>query len=187
MKVLSNQQFWLALMRSVIFSTLSVIISTSLGMAMALVLNRSFGANVGCARRSCCPWWATPVATSLVLDDDVQSDAGHPELSARLVGLPPSLWVADTNLVILCVVLVDVWHSSPIAMIVLLAGLRSLPREPVDIGDDRRRNAAADLPADHAADAEAVLVVVLIFRTIDFTEGLRHHLGHHGGRAGHQL
>lgn len=166
-KVLSNQQFWLALMRSVIFSTLSVIISTSLGMAMALVLNRSFRGERWVRTAFLLPMVATPVATSLVWMMMFNPTLGILNYLLGLVGLPPSLWVADTNLVILCVVLVDVWHSSPFAMIVLLAGLRSLPREPVESAMIDGATRLQIFRLITLPMLKPVLVVVLIFRTID--------------------
>ena len=166
-KVLSTQQFWLALMRSVVFSTLSVIISTSLGMAMALVLNRSFRGERWVRTAFLLPMVATPVATSLVWMMMFNPTLGILNYLLSLVGLPPSLWVADTSLVILCVVMVDVWHSSPFAMIVLLAGLRSLPREPVESAMIDGATRLQIFRLITLPMLKPVLVVVLIFRTID--------------------
>ena len=40
--------------------------------------------------------------------------------------------MADPRLAIPSIVLVDVWHFAPFAMLILLAGLRSLPPEPFE-------------------------------------------------------
>ena len=75
--------------------------------------------------------------------------------------------MADPQLVIPSLVLVDIWHFAPFAMLILLAGLRSLPREPFESAmiDGASRwqmfwKIAVPL-------LRPVLVVVLIFRTID--------------------
>jgi multiple sugar transport system permease protein len=84
-----------------------------------------------------------------------------------LVGLPPSLWVADPKLVIACLVMVDVWHSAPFAMIVLLAGLRSLPREPIESAMIDGASRLQIFRLITLPMLRPVLVVVLMFRTID--------------------
>ena len=63
--------------------------------------------------------------------------------------------------------LVDVWHFAPFAMLILLAGLRSLPREPFESAmiDGATRWQIfwrITMPL-----LKPVLVVVLMFRTID--------------------
>jgi len=113
------------------------------------------------------PMVATPVATSLVWMMMFNPTQGILNYLLSLFGLPPSLWVADTSLVILCVVLVDVWHSSPFAMIVLLAGLRSLPREPVESAMIDGATRLQIFRLITLPMLKPVLVVVLIFRTID--------------------
>lgn len=77
------------------------------------------------------------------------------------------MWVADPRLAIPCIVLVDIWHSAPFAMLILLAGLRSLPPEPfwsamIDGASRWQIFWRITVPLLHP-----VLVVVLIFRTID--------------------
>jgi multiple sugar transport system permease protein len=59
------------------------------------------------------PMVATPVATSLVWMMMFNPTLGILNYVLQLIGLPPSLWVADPKLVIPCIVLVDVWHSAP--------------------------------------------------------------------------
>ena len=41
-RVLTSEQFWAAVTRAAGFTSLSVVVSTALGMAMAIILNRDF-------------------------------------------------------------------------------------------------------------------------------------------------
>lgn len=166
-KALSSPQFWNAFLRTFLFTGLSVVVSTTLGMVMAVILNRDFRGARWARTAFLLPMVATPVATSLVWMMMFNPTLGILNYILQLVGLPPSLWVADPQLVVASIVLVDVWHSSPFAMIVLLAGLRSLPREPIESAmiDGATRwqiFRLVTLPM-----LKPVLVVVLIFRTID--------------------
>ena len=55
---------------------------------------------------------------------------------------------------IVAVVLVEVWHNTPFMMLVLLAGLQSIPTGALRGGQSRRRQRLAALLVDHAAAAQ---------------------------------
>ena len=67
----------------------------------------------------------------------------HPELSRQLLGFTDFKWASDPSTALFTVVLVDIWVYTPFIMILLLAGLRSLPTAAVRGGGARRRAAAA--------------------------------------------
>ena len=48
------------------------------------------------------------------------------------VGLPPQLWLTDPSTAMLSVVLIDTWLFTPLATIILLAGLQSVPEETIE-------------------------------------------------------
>ena len=164
---LTNERFWDAAGRTFYFTALSVAGSIVLGMVMALILDRDFRGARWARTAFLLPMVATPVATSLVWMMMFNPTLGVLNYFLALVGLPPSLWVADPRLAIPSIVLVDVWHFAPFAMLVLLAGLRSLPLEPfesamIDGASRWQIFWRITLPL-----LQPVLVVVLMFRTID--------------------
>ena len=164
---LGNARFWAALLRTGYFTILSVAGSIVLGMAMALILNREFRGVRWARTAFILPMVATPVATSLVWMMMFNPTLGVLNYLLSLVGLPPSLWVADPVLVIPSLVLVDVWHFAPFAMLILLAGLRSLPREPFELAMIDGASRPQIFVRITIPLLAPVLVVVLIFRTID--------------------
>jgi multiple sugar transport system permease protein len=165
--LLAAERFWNALGRTLGFTVLSVSASIVLGMVMALILNRDFR-GVRWARTLCLlPMVATPVATSLVWMMMFNPTLGVLNYLLGRVGLPPSLWVASPTLVIPSIVMVDVWHFAPFAGLILLAGLKSLPVEPFESAmiDGASRWQVfwrVSLPL-----LRPILIVVLMFRTID--------------------
>ncbi len=167
LSVFTSGRFWDALGRTVYFTVLSVTGSIVLGMVIALVLNRNFRGVRWARTAFLLPMVATPVATSLVWMMMFNPTLGVLNYFLRLVGLPPSLWVADARLAIPTIVMVDVWHFAPFAMLILLAGLRSLPLEPfesamIDGASRWQIFTRITLPL-----LRPVLVIVLMFRTID--------------------
>jgi hypothetical protein len=67
------------------------------------------------------------------VDDDVPPATGRAELPA-VVGRAclPSLWVYSPQWVIPSLVLVEVWHWTPLVMLIVLGGLAALPTEPYE-------------------------------------------------------
>ena len=61
----------------------------------------------------------------------------HPQLGVlnyllSTVGLPPQLWVYSPQTVIPSLVLIEVWHWTPLVMLIVLGGLAAAPTEPYD-------------------------------------------------------
>jgi multiple sugar transport system permease protein len=164
---LGNQHFWDAFARTFWFAALSVTGSIVLGMIMALILNRDFRGARWTRTAFLLPMVATPVATSLVWMMMFNPTLGVLNYLLGLIGLPPSLWVADPRLAIPSIVLVDIWHFAPFAMLILLAGLRSLPREPFESAMIDGASRWQIFWRVTVPLLQPVLVVVLIFRTID--------------------
>jgi len=164
---LTNERFWDAFGRTFYFTALSVTGSIVLGMVMALILNRDFRGARWARTAFLLPMVATPVATSLVWMMMFNPTLGVLNYFLALVGLPPSLWVADPRLAIPSIVLVDVWHFAPFAMLILLAGLRSLPLEPFESAMIDGASRWQIFWRITVPLLQPVLVVVLMFRTID--------------------
>jgi multiple sugar transport system permease protein len=165
--VLASERFWDAFGRTLAFTALSVAASVIVGMVMALVLNRDFRGARWARTAFLLPMVATPVATSLVWMMMFNPTLGVLNYFLRLVGLPPSLWVADPRLAIPSIVLVDVWHFAPFAGLILLAGLRSLPVEPFESAMIDGASRVQIFRHITLPLLRPVLLVVLMFRTID--------------------
>ena len=61
----------------------------------------------------------------------------HPQLGVlnyllSLVGIGPSEWVFNPDTVIPTLVMVEVWHWTPLVMLIVLGGLAGLPKEPYE-------------------------------------------------------
>jgi multiple sugar transport system permease protein len=75
---------------------------------------------------------ATPVAIALVWTMMFHPQLGVLNYLLKLAGIPPQLWVYSQNTVIPALVLVDVWHWTPLVMLICLGGLAALPQEPYE-------------------------------------------------------
>jgi multiple sugar transport system permease protein len=164
---LTNQRFWDAFGRTMYFTVLSVAGSIVLGMVMALILNREFRGARWARTAFLLPMVATPVATSLVWMMMFNPTLGVLNYFLGLIGLPPSVWVADPDMVIPSLVIVDIWHFAPFAMLILLAGLRSLPSEPFESAMMDGASRWQSFWRITVPLLQPMLFVVVIFRVID--------------------
>jgi len=114
------------------FTLLSVVIPVFLGTAAALVFHREFPARGLLRTIFVMPMMATPVAVALVWKMMFHPQLGVLNYLLSLVGIPPSAWVFSPDTVIPTLVMVEVWHWTPLVMLIVLGGLAGLPREPYE-------------------------------------------------------
>jgi multiple sugar transport system permease protein len=84
-----------------------------------------------------------------------------------LIGQPPSLWVADQNLALVCLVAVDTWIHTPLVMLIVLAGLSALPTDPYESAVIDGANAAQLLWHITLPLLRPTVMVAILFRSID--------------------
>ncbi len=104
----------------------------TVGLALALFLNRQFKGEATFRMLLMFPIIATPVAMSLVWSMLMNPMMGHLNYYLSFLGFPGSLWAADTSTVMPALIMIELWHWVPMTMLVLLAGLKSLPKEPFE-------------------------------------------------------
>ncbi len=131
-RMLGDERFGWALLRTLYFTALSVILPMVLGVAAAVVFHRNFPGR-GLARTLfIMPMMATPVAVALVWTMMFHPQLGVLNYLLTSVGLPPSAWVYESGTVIPTLVMVETWQWTPLVMLIVLGGLASLPTDPYE-------------------------------------------------------
>ena len=103
-----------------------------LGLLIAVYLNKEFKGSNFVQTIYIFPFAATPVAIALIWRIMLNPQIGALNYFLSLIGLPPSLWISSAKTVILFLVLVDVWKWTPMITLIVLAGLKSLSKEPYE-------------------------------------------------------
>lgn len=131
-RMLSDERFLLAAVRTLYFTALSVILPLVLGVAAAVCFHRNFPGR-GIARTIfIMPMMATPVAIALVWTMMFHPQLGVLNYLLTSMGLPPSAWVYESSTVIPTLVMVETWQWTPLVMLIVLGGLASLPTDPYE-------------------------------------------------------
>jgi len=165
--LLTNQRFLEAIVHTFYFTALAVVFPLLLGTLAALIFHRSFRGRGVLRAIFTMPMMATPVAVALVWTMMFHPQQGVLNYLLSVVGLPPSLWVYSPTLVIPSLVLVEIWHWTPLVMLIVLGGLAALPVEPYE---SARLDGATEWQLFRHITLPLIapfLVVAAVIRTID--------------------
>jgi ABC-type sugar transport system permease subunit len=126
--LLQSGELWRAFRATVIYSTLVVAGSMSLGLAFALALRKD-GKIVSFVRGAVFSAYVVSwVAVALLFCWMLDPDAGLLSRAAVAVGLSGKNWLGDPHLALYTLAAVSVWKITGYAMIVFLAGLTDIPQ-----------------------------------------------------------
>ncbi|MEP7085632.1 MAG: sugar ABC transporter permease [Betaproteobacteria bacterium] len=128
----TNRRFLESVVRTFYFTALAVIAPVILGTIAALIFHREFPFRGVLRGVFIMPMMATPVSIALVWTMMFHPQQGVLNYLLSVIGLPPSLWVYSPTLVIPSLVMVEVWHWTPLVMLIVLGGLAALPLEPYE-------------------------------------------------------
>ena len=166
-KLFSDEPFGWAMLRTLLYTAMAVVFPLILGLAAALVFNQKFPLR-GLARTVfILPMMATPVAVALVWTMMFHPQLGVLNWLLAQIGIPPSMWVYSPDTVIPTLVVVEVWHWTPLVMLLILGGLASLPGDPYEAAKIDGATALQCFWHITLPLLAPYIVVALIIRTID--------------------
>ena len=139
-----------------------------LGLGLALLLNRGLPGFAVVRTLMLLPMTIPTVVSSLAWYSMYNPTYGIINfVLARLGIYTPPLWLADPRTALVSVVLVDIWQWTPFVMLVLLAGLHTLPEEHVEAAAVEGAGAFQIFRYITLPYLRPFLGVALLFRTID--------------------
>ena len=165
--LVGDARFREAVGRTIYFTLVAVAAETLLGVAMALLFNREFWGRGLLRTLAILPMVATPTAIALVFVMMYHPTLGVANYLVSLTGLAPFRWTYSSQTALYALALVDIWQWTPLIMLIALAGLASLPREPYEAA---RLDGASPFQAFCHITLPLLrpaLVVAILFRAID--------------------
>ena len=129
---LSDPAFWNTISISLIYAFVTVTGELILGLGIALLLVRPTRLNNAVSIMLLLPLMTAPALAALMWKLMTNPNFGILSYLVGLLGFTDFRWASDPSTALLTVVLVDVWVYTPFIMILLLAGLRSLPKQPFE-------------------------------------------------------
>ena len=132
---LTDPSFWNTLKVSLLYTVLTVGTELLLGLGIALLLRRATLFNNVMSIALMLPLMIAPAIASLMWKLMTNPDFGILSYIVGLFGLHDFKWASAPSTALLTVVLVDVWVYTPFITILLLAGLRALPKQPFEAAE----------------------------------------------------
>jgi multiple sugar transport system permease protein len=128
----TDPKFWNTLKISLMYAGLTVVVELVLGLGIALLLQKRSRLNNFVSIILLLPLMTAPALAALMWKLMTNPNFGILSYLLTLVGISDMRWGSDPATALLTVTLVDVWVYTPFIMILLLAGLRSLPPAPFE-------------------------------------------------------
>jgi len=128
----NDSSFWNTLKVSVTYAVLTVVIELLLALGIALLLQKRSRVNNFVSIMLLMPLMTAPALAALMWKLMTNPGFGILSYFVKVLGMPNFNWASDPQTAMFTVVLVDVWVYTPFIMILLLAGLRSLPPQPFE-------------------------------------------------------
>lgn len=110
----------------------SVPLALALALTLAIGLNRRIPMRDALRSMYLLPHLISGVTTGLLWQWMYSPSLGILNGLLSLAGLPPSQWLQNPRLTMLCIILVGVWTQAGYYMVLYLAGLQSIPPEYYD-------------------------------------------------------
>lgn len=130
--VLGSREFWQSLAITFYYTGLATVAELLLGVAIALILNREFIGKNAVKTIVLLPYMMAPVAVGLMWMLFYEPSSGLINYIFSVVGLPRFSFVSAKETVIPAIAVVETWQMTPMVVIVCLAGLSSLPADPME-------------------------------------------------------
>lgn len=125
--VLKNARFWNSLGVTAAFALVSVPLQLLVGLGIALLLNGLVRGRELYASILLIPMMLAPIVVGFSWNLFLNPVYGPLNSLLMGLGLNPPAWAQSPTWALPTLVLVDTWQWTPLVMIVLLAGLRSIP------------------------------------------------------------
>lgn len=131
--VLASPDFWQALKVSLLYGIIATAVEMALGLGVAILLNNL---NNGLAKvlrvLLVFPLMVAPVTATIVWRLMLNSSVGIVEKFLNVFGIYNFPWAASPDTALMTVVLIDVWVNTAFIILLVLAGLQSLPKSPFE-------------------------------------------------------
>jgi multiple sugar transport system permease protein len=162
---------WAIVLRSLLWTVLSVVLQVIVGLVMALFLNRVFIGRAFFRGLFLLPW-VIPVVVVAVIWKWILNDLYGVAGDVLIHLFPPwahLAWFSDPMLALPVLIAINIWRGSPFTMVILLAGLQTVPRDQLEAARiDGANHVQQFLHVTLPHLRKILLIVMLVFALFNF-------------------
>lgn len=162
-----SAHFRVVLRNTIVFVFGAVSMQFVLGFAFALLLNRDLKGQAVFRTLLILPLAMTPVIVGLLWYLLYNPTSGLINTALRWIGISGPSWLGNSRLAMFSLIVADGWHWTPFVMLLMLAGLKGVPKQ---LYEAARIDGAGALYTFRKITLPLVVPiagVVLLFRTMD--------------------
>ena len=173
-RVLTDDAFWHSLGLSAAFTGACVALHIAIGLALALLINELRFARTALRIAFLTPWMVAPAVGATIWLWLLEPQFGVVNYLMQAAGLvrAPLAWLGEPLLAFASVVAVDVWRGVPFVMLLMAAGLQTIPREQYEAAAMDGANAWQRFRYVTLPNLRYLLVVA---STLDIINTIRHY------------
>jgi multiple sugar transport system permease protein len=136
LRLFTDAHFRQVLLNTLLYVLIGVPVQYGIGLALAVILSSQIRARNFLRTLFMLPMMLSPVAVSLVVGKILFNQDVGPvnDILARL-GMEPVPWLTNDALAFVTVLIVDTWQWAPFMMLLLLAGLQSIPDDVIEAAE----------------------------------------------------
>ena len=133
-RILANMDFWIAFARTVVLLTIALNLEMLLGLGIALLVNKATMGKRALRTIMMFPMMFSPILVGFQFKFMFNDNVGLINNALQSLGLTDTAipWLIDGNLALFAIVVAEVWSSTSVFAILILAGLLAMPQEPVE-------------------------------------------------------
>jgi multiple sugar transport system permease protein len=132
--VLSNWEFWVAFGRTVLLLTIALNAEMFLGLGLAMLVNKATRGQRVLRTMMMFPMMFSPVLVGFQFKFLFNDNIGFVNNALQSLGLTDRAipWLIDGNLALFSIIIAEVWSSTSVFAILILAGLMAMPKDPIE-------------------------------------------------------
>ncbi|MFC6093811.1 MULTISPECIES: carbohydrate ABC transporter permease [Saccharothrix] len=158
--------FWGTLVRTLIWTFGCVFCHYTIGLGLALLLNRQVRGRAVYRVLLILPWAVPAFISAFAWKYMFNAQYGIINQGLRAVGLPDPVWLGQSDWALVAVMIVNIWLGVPFMMVALLGGLQSIPGDlyeaaEVDGATAWQRFRHVTLPGLQAVSSTVVLLGII--------------------------
>ena len=167
-QLLGDEVFWTAIKNTFVLTTTSIAGSLVLGMSLALVLNENLPLRNVFRGIALIPWVVPGVVVALLTLYMFNSQVGVIDYVLVQLGVTERFvdWFGSTRNALWAIILANIWNQTPFYMLMILAGLQTVPEDEYDASKVDGANVLQRLRYVTLPNIRGVLAIVIALQVI---------------------
>lgn len=135
-RLFTNEDFWMAFGRTFLVLTIALNVEMILGLGIALLVNKVIYGQRMIRTLIMVPMMFSPILVGFQFKFIYNDNVGLLNNALQSLGYTEIIpWLVDGKLALFAILSAEIWSSTPVFAILILAGLMSLPKDPMEAAD----------------------------------------------------